>query len=94
MDGIDYLHSQGIIHKDIKAANLLLSADSCLKICDLGVAELLHVVDPLSNDLCTLSQGTPKFQPPEVVSGVVKQFRCVAIIFSSFETRATIFGFV
>lgn len=58
-----------------KPGNLLLSLDSCIKICDMGVAEQLQASDPLTNDWCTVSQGTPKFQAPEIVSGVVKKFR-------------------
>lgn len=38
--GLEYLHSQGIIHKDIKPSNLLLTTDGTLKISDLGVAEV------------------------------------------------------
>lgn len=43
-----------------------------MKICDMGVAEVLGAD---AEDWCTLSQGTPKFQPPEVVSGTEKRFR-------------------
>lgn len=40
MDGLEYLHSQGVVHKDIKPGNLLLTLDHTLKISDFGVAEV------------------------------------------------------
>ena len=40
VDGLEYLHSQGIVHKDIKPGNLLLTTGGTLKISDLGVAEV------------------------------------------------------
>lgn len=38
--GLGYLHSRGVIHKDIKPGNLLLTIDQILKITDLGVSEV------------------------------------------------------
>ncbi|GMT10622.1 hypothetical protein PFISCL1PPCAC_1919 [Pristionchus fissidentatus] len=65
--GLEYLQSMGVVHKDIKPGNLLLTRSRVLKISDFGVAEQLspyQVGDRIDN-----AQGTPKFQPPEAVSG-------------------------
>jgi len=67
VEGLEYLHSQGIIHKDIKPGNLLLTTDGTLKISDLGVAEALATF--AANDTCHTSQGSPAFQPPEIANG-------------------------
>lgn len=67
VEGLEYLHSRGVVHKDIKPGNLLLSSDGNLKISDFGVAEQLDMTS--GSDEITTSQGSPLFQPPEVAGG-------------------------
>lgn len=64
--GIEYLHAQGIAHRDIKPDNLLLSSDLVLKIVDFGVSELFEVVE----DQKVAQSGSPAFMSPELCRGV------------------------
>eukprot|EP00009_Paramoeba_aestuarina_P002470 CAMPEP_0201509868 /NCGR_PEP_ID=MMETSP0161_2-20130828/2798_1 /ASSEMBLY_ACC=CAM_ASM_000251 /TAXON_ID=180227 /ORGANISM="Neoparamoeba aestuarina, Strain SoJaBio B1-5/56/2" /LENGTH=389 /DNA_ID=CAMNT_0047904957 /DNA_START=67 /DNA_END=1236 /DNA_ORIENTATION=- len=72
LDGISFIHSMGIIHKDIKPANCVLTSDATLKICDFGVAERQSEI-PLARRASTVNAvGSLAFQPPEIASGEEK----------------------
>ncbi|CAH1375721.1 hypothetical protein MTP99_017128 [Tenebrio molitor] len=68
IDGLEYLHSKRVVHKDIKPGNLLLTLEGELKISDLGVAETIDFF--AINDTCIQGQGSPAFQPPEIANGL------------------------
>ncbi|GBG33233.1 Protein kinase, putative [Hondaea fermentalgiana] len=57
---IEYMHSQGIIHRDMKPENLLLTENGYLKLADFGFAKMVH--DQRTYSLC----GTPEYTAPEV----------------------------
>ena len=67
INGLEYIHSKGVIHNDIKPSSLLLTTDDVVKIGDFGVAEELD--QSSHSDLTSSCQGTPAFQPPEITSG-------------------------
>ncbi|XP_063800262.1 protein kinase C delta type-like [Pseudophryne corroboree] len=62
--GLQFMHSKGIIHRDIKMENVLLTADGHLKITDFGLA-LMNVYGVTDNAGCC---GTPGYTAPEIIT--------------------------
>ncbi len=60
--GLEYLHYQGVVHRDVKPSNLLVGADGVCRLADFGAAALTEDTEQgWVHDI----KGTPAFQPPE-----------------------------
>lgn len=64
MNGIAFMHNEGIAHRDIKPENLLLSSNNVLKIADFGFSTYF-IVNGAERQL-TNSVGSPAYMPLEV----------------------------
>ncbi|CAN8220633.1 unnamed protein product [Coccothraustes coccothraustes] len=64
LQGLDFLHSNHVIHRDVKSDNILLRTDGCVKLADFGLSAQLT---PEQNRRCVVA-GTPWWMAPEVVT--------------------------
>jgi serine/threonine protein kinase len=58
---LDYAHRRGVIHRDIKATNIMLTADGRVKICDFGIAQ--YSAGDQTQVMGLL--GSPRYMSPE-----------------------------
>ncbi|HVW80831.1 MAG TPA: serine/threonine-protein kinase [Mycobacteriales bacterium] len=65
-DALSYVHSQGLIHRDVKPANVLISSDGRVHLADFGIARLVD-----ASHVTTAGEvvGTPAYFAPEQVTG-------------------------
>ncbi|KAA8893271.1 kinase-like domain-containing protein [Sphaerosporella brunnea] len=71
LTALSYLHTQGIIHRDIKAANILVNQDGRIQLCDFGVSAQLANKHNKRNTFV----GTPQWMAPEALAGGSYDFK-------------------
>ncbi len=66
-DALAYAHGEGIIHRDVKPQNILLTKDGRVKVSDFGLARVLEC--PANLTRANESVGTPLYMSPEQFTG-------------------------
>lgn len=64
LQALAFLHSEGIIHRDIKSDSILLASDGCVKLSDFGFCAQVSAQVPKRRSLV----GTPYWLSPEIIS--------------------------
>ncbi|KAM9985232.1 hypothetical protein ACTFIZ_008768 [Dictyostelium cf. discoideum] len=69
VNGLEFIHSCGIIHRDLKLDNLIFDRNGIIKIVDFGLSEIGFIGNTIENNkLNKKCLGTPYYMAPEVIN--------------------------
>lgn len=81
LKALNHLHSNNVVHRDVKGHNILITGDGHVKLIDFGVSAYLNTANGRRNT----SVGTPFFMAPEVIA-------CERQMDYDYDTRADVWS--
>jgi CTD kinase subunit alpha len=92
-DGLEYLHNRGVLHRDIKAANILVSNEGILKLADFGLARFYakHHKQDYTNRVITIWYRSPELLLGETQYSAAVDIWSAACVMIEIFTRQAIF---
>ena len=71
VDALVEAHAHGVVHRDLKPGNIILTADGRVKVLDFGLAKMIHVpgVSTRAGSTSGVALGSPGYMSPEQIIG-------------------------
>jgi serine/threonine-protein kinase len=92
LDGLAAAHAAGIVHRDVKPANLFITTEGVVKVLDFGIARVRDIAQTGANAMtgAGVLLGTPAFMSPEQATGATDAIDARTDIWSAGATLFTL----
>ena len=64
LSGLDFMHDNGVINRDIKCKNILVNKEGFAKLCDFGISQIANNKDLIPKN----KAGSPYWMAPELIN--------------------------
>ncbi|KAI0933772.1 hypothetical protein AcV5_005833 [Taiwanofungus camphoratus] len=81
-EGLEYLHQQGVIHGNVRCANILVTAEGKACICDFGMSKVIEDITDVPASATLTKAGSARWLSPELIENTVSSPTCATDVYS------------